>query len=99
MEKVEAYIADITNNNLNPPNEKHVQESLDKIRVIFEEVSSIIENLKPGERIPATKLAAIVAERHGTTGLYLYHTLKCLFNNYPGIKKTSGAHGGIERLQ
>lgn len=55
MEKVEAYIADITNNNLNPPNEKHVQESLDKIRVIFEEVSSIIENLKPGERIPATK--------------------------------------------
>lgn len=67
-----------------------------KIRPLLEEAAQMIEDLKPGEKVPATKLAAIVAERHGLTGPQLYPTLKMMFDNFPERKISRGAHGGIE---
>jgi hypothetical protein len=69
-----------------------------KIRPLLEEAAQMIEDLKPGEKVPATKLAAMVAERHGLTGPQLYPTLKMMFDNFPEVKVSRGAHGGIEKL-
>lgn len=79
-------------------NEEQVNLALNNIRFIFEDASSIIENLKAGEKITVTKLSDILAEKYNTKGTYLYHTLKFLFANYPGINKTAGAHGGIKKI-
>jgi hypothetical protein len=69
----------------------------DKIRPLLLEASDIIEALKPGEKIPATELARIIAERHGMTGPQLYPVLVFLFRDYPGVEVKRGAHGGISR--
>lgn len=79
-------------------NEEQVSLALRNIRLIFEDASSIIENLEQGEKITVTKLSDILAEKYNTKGTYLYHTLKFLFENYPGISKTAGAHGGIKKI-
>jgi hypothetical protein len=82
----------------------HVELSLDKIRVVFHKASSLIEDLKPGEKIPATKmaenLAAEIIQPSGEpmTGAQLYPTLKFLFDGYPNVKILRGAHGGILKL-
>lgn len=68
----------------------------DKIRPLLAEASDIIEALKPGEKIPATELARIIAERHGMTGPQLYPTLKFMIDGYPNRVVKRGAHGGIE---
>jgi hypothetical protein len=74
---------------------KHVEDSLAKIRVIFEEAAARIDALKPGEKIPATKLAEDIGDKHDMTGAQLYPTLKFLFDGYPGVDVKRGAHGGI----
>lgn len=79
-------------------NTKHVEDSLAKIRVIFEKASTRIEAMKPGEKIPATVLAEELAEAHGLTGPSLYPTLKFLFEGYPGVDVRRGAQGGIVKL-
>lgn len=79
-------------------NKDHVEESLNKIRAIFEDTSAEIENLQVGEKIPATKLAEKIAAKYEMTGPNLYFTLKFLFKDYPNVKITKGAHGGIEKL-
>jgi hypothetical protein len=79
-------------------NTAHIDISLAKIRALFEETSEVIEALKPGEKIPATKLAQQIAERHGMTGPGLYPVLKFLFEGYPGFEVKRGAQGGICRL-
>jgi len=79
-------------------NEKHVAESLDRIRVVFEKASTVIEGLKVGEKITATGLAAQLAEEIGMKGPSLYPTLKWLYEGYPCFKITRGARGGIERV-
>lgn len=76
---------------------QHVELALSKVRVIFEEASSRIEGIAPGEKIPATKLAEEIAKAHGMTGPQLYPTLKFLFEGYPGVNVQRGAHGGIIR--
>jgi hypothetical protein len=76
---------------------QHVETSLDKIRAIFEEAAEIIDNLKPGERVPATKLAEQLADKHDMTGPQLYPTLLFLIKDYPGVEVKRGAHGGIYR--
>lgn len=76
-------------------NTKHVEDSLQKIRVIFEKASTRIEALKQGEKIPATKLAEELANEIGMTGPSLYPTIKFLLDGYPGVKILRGAHGGI----
>lgn len=76
-------------------NKEHVEDSLAKIRTIFEKASTRIEALKPGEKIPATVLAEDIAKENGMTGPQLYPTLKFLFDGYPGVDIRKGAHGGI----
>jgi hypothetical protein len=76
-------------------NKTHVEASLDKIRAIFEKASARIEALKPGEKVPATELAAQLGKEIGMTGPQLYPTLKFLFDGYPGVDVKRGAHGGI----
>jgi hypothetical protein len=76
----------------------HIDHSLSKIRIYFEEASTILEALPVGGKITATGLAAKVAEKHGLTGPTLYPVLKFLFEGYPQIKQTRGAHGGLEKL-
>lgn len=76
-------------------NQKHIEDSLAKIRTIFEEASTVIEALKPGEKVAATALAENIAKSHGMTGPQLYPTLKFLFDKYPGVDIKKGAHGGI----
>lgn len=77
---------------------QHIEDSLTKIRSIFEKASQRIEDLKPGEKIPATKLAEDLSKEFGTTGPSLYPVLKYLFDGYPGIKIARGAHGGLIKL-
>ena len=79
-------------------NQQHIDDSLAKIRGIFEKASDRIEALAPGEKIPATTLAAELAAEVGLTGPGLYPTLKFLFDNYPGVEVRKGAHGGIFKL-
>lgn len=78
--------------------DKHIEDSLDKIRVIFKRASSKIESMKPGEKIPATKLANELADEVNITGPTLYPTLKFLFEDYPNVKIRRGSLGGIEKL-
>lgn len=85
-------------------NNAHIDASLDKVRAIYEKASARIEALRPptatqpGEKIPATVLAAEIAKEIGMTGPQLYPTLKFLFDGYPGVKISRGAHGGIEKV-
>jgi hypothetical protein len=79
-------------------NTSHIDVSVAKVRGIFEKAASRIEALKPGEKVTATGLAAELAKEMGMTGPQLYPTLKFLFDGYPGVKITRGAHGGIEKL-
>lgn len=76
-------------------NQNHIDESLAKIRVIFEQAAERIDALKTGEKIPATKLAADLAESQNMTGAQLYPTLLFLLKGYPGVEIKRGAHGGI----
>lgn len=77
---------------------QHLENALAKIRPIFEKAVERIDALKPGEKIPATKLADDLAKEVGMTGPALYPTLKFLFEGYPGVDVKRGAHGGIVKL-
>jgi hypothetical protein len=77
---------------------QHLENALAKIRPIFEKAMERIDALKPGEKIPATKLADDLAKEVGMTGPALYPTLKFLFEGYPGVDVKRGAHGGIVKL-
>lgn len=79
-------------------NNSHIDSALAKVRSIFEKASTRIEALKPGEKVTATGLAKDLALEIGMTGPALYPTLKFLFDGYPGVSVTRGAHGGITKL-
>ena len=79
-------------------NSAHIENSLAKIRIIFEKASERIEAIKPGEKIPATKLAGDISKEYGMTGPQLYPTLKFLFDGYPNVDVRKGAHGGIFKV-
>jgi hypothetical protein len=79
-------------------NSDHIEASLNKIRAIFVKADERIEALKPGEKIPATTLAAELAVEAGSTGPALYPVLKYLLDGYPGVEIKRGAHGGIKKL-
>jgi len=76
-------------------NKAHVEARLDKVRVLFEKASEIIEALPKGQKIPATKLAEELAKEFNQTGPQLYTTLKILTDDYPDRIIKRGAHGGI----
>lgn len=77
---------------------EHVELSLDKIRKLFEKAALRIEALRPGEKIPATALAELIAKEEGMNGPQLYPTLLFLFKDYPGIEVKRGAKGGLCKL-
>jgi hypothetical protein len=80
-------------------NKEHTDNVLANIRNLFNKVNDRIDALKPGEKIPATVLAADLAKEMGMTGPQLYPTLKFLLNDdYPGVDIRRGAHGGIMKL-
>ncbi len=79
-------------------NKQQVDLTLAKIRPILEKASARIEAITPGQKIPATTLAAELAKEIGMTGPQLYLTLKFLFQGYPGVDVRAGAHGGIYKL-
>jgi hypothetical protein len=78
--------------------DQHIDASIARIRGIFQKASDRIEALKEGEKIPATKLAEDIAKEYGMTGPQLYPTLKFLFDGYPEVEITKGAHGGIRKV-
>jgi hypothetical protein len=79
--------------------EQHIDETLAKLRAIYVEAATRIDALKGEEKVPATKLAEEIASSRGMTGPQLYPTLKFLFDGYPGVKISRGAHGGIQKVQ
>lgn len=78
--------------------EEHINNSLGKVRVIFERASDRITALKKGEKVPATKLAEELSPEFGIAWAQLYPILKIMFDGYPGVKILKGAHGGIYKL-
>lgn len=76
-------------------NQEHIEESLSKIRAIFEKASERIESLQSGQKVAATGLAAELATEFNMTGPQLYPVLLFLYRNYPGCDVKRGAHGGI----
>lgn len=78
----------------------HIEQALSEVRALFVKAAERIEAIKPGEKIPATKLAEELAKEQSPdmTGPQLYTTLKILFEGYPGVDIRRGAHGGIYRL-
>jgi hypothetical protein len=75
---------------------QHLENTLNnKIRPFLEKAVERIDALKPGEKIPATKLAEDIAKEFGMSGSQLYPTLLFLFKDYPGVDVKKGAHGGI----
>lgn len=78
----------------------HLEEAIGQVRALFLKAVDRIEAIKPGEKIPATKLAEELAKEQSPdmTGPQLYTTLKILFDGYPGVDIRRGAHGGIYRL-
>lgn len=75
----------------------HLEASLSEVKSLFLKAAAMIEAIKPGEKIPATKLASDLAKERGMTGPQLYPTLKIFIDNYPGVVVRRGAHGGIFR--
>lgn len=79
--------------------EQHIEETLNKLRAIYTEAATRIDALQGDDKIPATKLAEEIAKSRGMTGPQLYPTLKFLFDDYPGVEISRGAHGGIRKAK
>jgi hypothetical protein len=79
-------------------NKQHVELTISVLRPILEKASARIEAIPPGQKIPATTLAADIGKEIGMTGPQLYPTLKFLLKDYPGVDIRAGAHGGIYKL-
>lgn len=77
----------------------HVENALNKVRKLFEEAESKIENLKLDEKIAATRLADDLAAKNGLKGPGTYQLLKFLFDDYPGVEISVGRYGGIKKVK
>ena len=82
---------------MNKEVEQHIENALNEVRALFVKAATRIEAIKPGEKIPATKLADTLAKEIGKTGPQIYTVLSYLTAGYPGIEVKRGAHGGICR--
>ena len=82
---------------MNKEVEQHIENALNEVRALFVKAATRIEAIKPGEKIPATKLADTLAKEIGKTGAQVYPVLTCLIVGYPGVEIKKGAHGGICR--
>lgn len=83
---------------MNDETKLHIENTLLKIRPIFEKAAMVIDALKPGEKVAATELAKDLAKDYDMKGPQLYTTLKFLFDGFPGVVVKKGAHGGIIKL-
>jgi len=79
--------------------EKHIENALEKIRIIFNKAAERIDAQKPGEKLRATYLAEELGKEYGISGATLYPTLQFLFEGFPNTKRQRGAHGGIVKLE
>jgi hypothetical protein len=77
---------------------QHIENSLGKIKLIFEKASERIDALKSGEKIAATELAKELGVEFGISGPVLYQTLLFLIKDYPGTYTKRGAMGGIYKI-
>lgn len=82
---------------MNTEVEQHIEKALNDVRELFVKAATRIEALKPGEKVPATKLADTLAKEVGKTGAQIYPVLAYLTVGYPGIEVKRGAHGGLLR--
>jgi hypothetical protein len=78
--------------------QKHIEETLQKFREIFEKISNRIEKMEPGQKILATELAGEIASEYGMTTAQIYPIFLHLIRGYPGIEQKRGAKGGIFKL-
>jgi len=83
---------------LSDQSKQHIEDALNRIRVIFSKTEEKLEKVKPGEKIKATGLAGEIAKEFGVTGATIYPILKYLFDDYPEIEIKKGAKGGLRRL-
>lgn len=85
---------------MNQEVQQHIEEALSEVRALFLKVAQRIEAIKPGEKIPATKLAEDLAKEQSPdmSGPQIYPTLKIVLEGFPGVDIRRGAHGGIYRL-
>lgn len=74
-----------------------IETALNTIRTYFQEASTVIEALQGDDKVAATRLAETIALKHGTTKAAMYPVLKVLFDVYPNVDITAGAHGGIRK--
>jgi hypothetical protein len=79
-------------------NKEHIENKLAMVRAIFEETSSRIEALRPGERLIATALAKTLGNKYGISGPSLYPIINLLIKDYPNTKMHRGAKGGLEKI-
>ena len=79
---------------------KHIEDSLAKIRVVFEKAAERIESIPADgkSKIPGTTLAAEVGKEFGVPGPTMYPTMLFLYKDYPDTICKKGAHGGIYRV-
>ena len=82
---------------MNDKVQKHLEDKLLEIRSIFEKAIMKVEAIKPGEKVPVTKLIGEVAQEIGANAPALYHVLRYLFKDYPIIIPKKGAKGGLFR--
>lgn len=75
-----------------------VSLALSMIRPYFEEAQAHIDGMKVGDKVPATILAAQIAERHGKTGPQIYPVLKFFFDSCPELDVRRGALGGLFKI-
>ena len=74
---------------------KHIEDALNKIRVIFEAAEERIEAQQIGSTIAATILAKELGEPMGISGPEMYPTLRFLYRDYPNRWLRKGSSGGL----
>jgi hypothetical protein len=75
-----------------------IEETNKYLTSIYQNISDRIQSLDIGEKIIFTGLVEEVGKEFGYTFQQFYPTCKFFRPNYPGVKFTPGAHGGIVKL-
>lgn len=79
-------------------NAKYVEVTLERVRLVYQDASKILDTLQVGHKITATDLAQQLSIRHNIPQTIVYHLVQLLADGYPGIEKRRGAHGGWHRI-
>lgn len=79
-------------------NTQHIELKLSLIRRLFEELSTRIDALEPGERLPLTNYANSIARKYGLSGNQLLPIILMLTRDYPGTITKYGPKGGVVKI-